>query len=173
MKTSLYRHFDAAGTLLYVGISSHVTKRLLSHKSVARWYYSIATVKVEHFDTYEEAARAETRAIFTESPVHNILGKPKQIKILVEKVLKPENGMSKDEAAARHYLSTSSTQTYAAKLYGASVQSLNRYLKILAAKYVLRNGATEEKAAKKFGISQPAVAAGVKIIRAKQSKDPK
>lgn len=71
-KTCLYRHFDKAGTLLYVGIARDHQSRLKAHSRYAEWRYSIATVTVEYFDTREDAAKAEVKAIKTESPLHNI-----------------------------------------------------------------------------------------------------
>jgi hypothetical protein len=58
MRTALYRHFDADGRLLYVGISMQ----------------DIATVRIEWFYSRKEALQAELRAITTENPAHNLAG---------------------------------------------------------------------------------------------------
>lgn len=70
--TQLYRHFDADGNLLYVGISLSALKRLAQHSQSAQWYCQIARVSIEHFPTREEALDAEALAIHRENPLHNI-----------------------------------------------------------------------------------------------------
>jgi predicted GIY-YIG superfamily endonuclease len=69
--TKLYRHFDAKGTLLYVGMSLNPFKRLGEHRH-AHWYESIDRVEIERFETRAEAAAAEREAIRREKPLHNI-----------------------------------------------------------------------------------------------------
>jgi hypothetical protein len=45
MKTSLYRHFDADGVLLYVGVSLWAVSRLTQHRHGSRWFHKIANVR--------------------------------------------------------------------------------------------------------------------------------
>lgn len=71
-KTHLYRHFDMEGRLLYVGISISAMKRLGQHKVHSHWFQQIASMTIESFDTRAAAIDAETRAIMTEKPLHNI-----------------------------------------------------------------------------------------------------
>lgn len=71
-KTALYRHFDADGALLYVGISNSAFKRLDQHKAASHWAMDIARVEMKWFETREEAISAEREAIRNESPRHNI-----------------------------------------------------------------------------------------------------
>ena len=71
MPCSLYRHFSATDELLYVGISLSAVARLGQHERHSGWFGSIASVKVEHFDTREEALAAEKAAIQGEDPLHN------------------------------------------------------------------------------------------------------
>lgn len=66
----LYRHFDKAGRLLYVGISSNFAKRTNGHKS-AHWFRRIASMTVEHFGSRTAAQEAERAAIQQERPIHN------------------------------------------------------------------------------------------------------
>ena len=73
--TSLYRHFDAKGTLLYVGISLNTVNRLCQHKTSSPWINDISLIKIEQFNTREEAIEAEKTAIQNECPLHNINGK--------------------------------------------------------------------------------------------------
>jgi hypothetical protein len=71
MRTALYRHYDACGRLLYVGVSLSAVQRLIQHRQ-APWAGEIADVKVEYFDSREAALRAEANAIKAEGPVHNL-----------------------------------------------------------------------------------------------------
>lgn len=76
MRTSLYRHFDAGGRLLYIGISKAHLSRLVFHKRTATWYWDIARIEIEHFETFEDAKFAEAEAISEESPLYNLQGIP-------------------------------------------------------------------------------------------------
>jgi predicted transcriptional regulator len=71
--TDLYRHYDAAGNLLYVGISKSTLTRLGQHQSNAHWYNAIAKVEIEKFQSRQEALDAERSAIIRENPAHNTL----------------------------------------------------------------------------------------------------
>lgn len=70
--TALYRHFNKSGELLYVGISLNTLNRLGQHKKNAHWFSTISNVTIEHYVTREEALQAETKAIQSENPAHNI-----------------------------------------------------------------------------------------------------
>ena len=73
--TQLYRHWDADGNLLYVGITAAADQRLKEHvsgSSRSHWSFEIATVTVETFHSRREALEAERRAIFSEAPKYNI-----------------------------------------------------------------------------------------------------
>ena len=71
-RTSLYRHFDAAGALLYIGISASHTRRLAEHEETARWFQDVARVDVEYYKTREDAIMAEIAAIKVEMPKFNL-----------------------------------------------------------------------------------------------------
>lgn len=72
MPTDLYRHFDAEGRLLYVGISYGAIARLQQHaEGRAGWVSKIVRVEVQKFRTREAAERAEALAIQREAPLHN------------------------------------------------------------------------------------------------------
>lgn len=72
MKTTLYRYYDSEGQLLYVGITGNNTKRQSQHRRNSFWFGEVATASFEYFDDREEALKAETKAIQTEQPKHNI-----------------------------------------------------------------------------------------------------
>jgi hypothetical protein len=71
-KTSLYRHFDVKGNLLYVGISRSILNRTSTHEKGARWWDHIRSMKIEHYSTRELALEAEARAIVDENPEYNL-----------------------------------------------------------------------------------------------------
>lgn len=70
--TNLYRHFNEAGALLYVGISLSAIHRLSAHSRGSDWFSEIAKVQIENFETRELAQIAEKRAIELERPKHNL-----------------------------------------------------------------------------------------------------
>ncbi len=70
----LYRHYNAAGELLYVGISLNVLTRTSSHR-YREWFSELARIEVEHYPTRGDAMEAELKAIREESPLFNIAGK--------------------------------------------------------------------------------------------------
>ena len=70
MTCALYRHFDADGFLLYVGISSTPDARLQQHRS-SPWFSEIRRVVIEMLPDRETAERAEREAIRTEWPLYN------------------------------------------------------------------------------------------------------
>lgn len=69
--TCLYRHFNAAGELLYVGISLTATKRMSEHSRASKWFGEVANISVTHYPDRESALTAEAHAIKTEKPKHN------------------------------------------------------------------------------------------------------
>lgn len=71
MKTALYRHFDEAGVLLYVGITSGLPGRNSRHKSLSHWFADVSTSTVQWLDIKQDAMAAEARAIREENPAHN------------------------------------------------------------------------------------------------------
>ena len=69
--TALYRHFDADGQLLYIGVTNHPDRRLAEHKCRSSWGGIIASVNLIWFGDRASALVAEARAISAENPVHN------------------------------------------------------------------------------------------------------
>jgi Arm DNA-binding domain len=67
----LYRHYDASGDLLYVGMSLSVLARQARHIEYATWGNTICQIVIEPFATREELLAAEKYAIRTEFPKHN------------------------------------------------------------------------------------------------------
>lgn len=74
--TSLYRHFNATGDLLYVGISINAFERYKQHASEKEWFDDVSNMTIERFDTRQCALEAEMSAIKNENPKYNIVGTP-------------------------------------------------------------------------------------------------
>lgn len=72
-ETSLYRHFDADGRLLYVGIALCAIYRLDEHMERSAWRNSIKRVEIERHPTRRHAKYAEAVAIRDEKPIHNVV----------------------------------------------------------------------------------------------------
>lgn len=70
-RCALYRHFDADGGLLYVGMSTNPTHRMSNHRTTAHWAERIARMDVEWYDTRPLATEAERIAITNELPMFN------------------------------------------------------------------------------------------------------
>lgn len=71
--TALYRHYNEAGELLYVGVSFDPLHRLKQHWGDQKcWVDDIANMTIERFPTRHEALQAEKNAIKKELPKYNI-----------------------------------------------------------------------------------------------------
>lgn len=75
-RTALYRFFDSAGALLYVGITSSPSARFAMHSKKSQWWKDVdhARTTVEHHESRTLAAAAELAAIKSEGPRWNIVG---------------------------------------------------------------------------------------------------
>ena len=73
-QTTLYRYFDNAGRLLYVGITKNQFNRFDQHSSTANWFGKITSATFEQYQTRESALEAETNAIANEFPKFNKAG---------------------------------------------------------------------------------------------------
>lgn len=73
--STLYRFFDIDKRLLYVGISLRPWQRFLEHRSLKVWWQDAESIRLEHFATRKEAAKAELHAIKTEQPLFNVQGR--------------------------------------------------------------------------------------------------
>lgn len=75
----LYRHYDANGVLLYVGITFDFRQRKRQHTSQSSWRTRIARMTVEVFPDRVAAREAERAAIVAENPIFNKQDKRKKI----------------------------------------------------------------------------------------------
>ena len=71
MTVAIYRHYDADGQLLYVGITNNPKRRLAEHRCRAIWRDEIDRVDVKWVGSREDALAAEAKAIREEIPVFN------------------------------------------------------------------------------------------------------
>jgi transcriptional regulator with GAF, ATPase, and Fis domain len=76
--TTLYRHFDWRGRLLYVGISYDALRRANEHFKDKSWAKDVARFEVQHFGSREAAVAAEKAAIACERPLYNVASVPRQ-----------------------------------------------------------------------------------------------
>lgn len=77
-RTALYRFFDAGGALLYVGVTSDLRTRWDRHAAERAWWPFVASSTVEWLPSRAAALAAESAAIASESPLHNVAGTPRQ-----------------------------------------------------------------------------------------------
>lgn len=72
MTCELYRHFNQAGELVYVGISNNAVLRTNGHKGGSRWFDQVVRIDIERYPSRAEALIAEENAILTEKPMFNL-----------------------------------------------------------------------------------------------------
>jgi hypothetical protein len=68
---AIYRLRDAAGELLYIGVTSDAALRLLQLARYAPFASEIASCSIDHYDTRADAESAEHAAITTEAARYN------------------------------------------------------------------------------------------------------
>jgi hypothetical protein len=76
-RTTLYRFYDGAGRLLYVGITMRLPVRFEEHEKQQPWWHDAVGATFEHFPDRAAAERAEAPAIHLEQPLHNVVGTPR------------------------------------------------------------------------------------------------
>lgn len=67
----VYRFFNAAGRVIYIGSSEKPLKRQRQHQSNSPWWPEVADVQVIRYPTIFEASAAERIATDAEEPIHN------------------------------------------------------------------------------------------------------
>jgi DNA-binding transcriptional regulator YiaG len=67
----VYRHYDAGGRLLYVGMTLKPIQRLEYHRYTSSWVGEIRTIKIQPCANRGEAIAFEREAIRNESPLFN------------------------------------------------------------------------------------------------------
>lgn len=72
LRVALYRHYDKAGVLLYVGITKDLEARFGGHGNTATWWPFAHSASVEWHPDRATALRAEREAITLELPLFNV-----------------------------------------------------------------------------------------------------
>jgi hypothetical protein len=67
----LYRHYDAHGDLLYVGMTMFALARQMQHQAMTVWANNVFQTLVEPFTSRDELVTAELVAIKSEFPRFN------------------------------------------------------------------------------------------------------
>lgn len=68
----VYRCFDAAGHLLYIGCTASPATRFRKHAKQSRWWAEVASITRETHDGRTAGLHAETLAIALEHPRYNV-----------------------------------------------------------------------------------------------------
>jgi len=91
-RCALYRHYDSADWLLYIGISELPIARGVQHARDAEWVQWAVRIEAVWFDSREEAEAAERAAIISERPIFNIAHNNRlaQLECELYRTLKPE-----------------------------------------------------------------------------------
>ena len=91
-ETPLYRWYDEAQQLLYVGISGNLGERTRGHVKGSSWMEFVSSSRVERFPSRPRALEAETAAIKAERPLFNYQhnNTPEAQKRLVEYLIRHE-----------------------------------------------------------------------------------
>lgn len=69
---TLYRFFDAAGSLLYIGVTQNGAGRIQQHNRDKDWWPQVATATFETYPDRDAVLRAEANAIRAERPRYNV-----------------------------------------------------------------------------------------------------
>jgi hypothetical protein len=75
---AVYRIWNEAGVLIYVGTSTTPFARFAQHRA-REWWPQATRIDLEWFPSSEEARRAESRAIAAESPIFNVAGRSRYL----------------------------------------------------------------------------------------------
>lgn len=73
--TFVYRCYDAAERLIYVGCSVSPRTRMENHRASSWWFPQVARVRYTIFPHRDYALRMERRAIAEENPRWNVMGR--------------------------------------------------------------------------------------------------
>lgn len=86
--TAVYRLYDAAGQLLYVGVSCELEKRWATHRRGKSWWPAVAEKQIVWHPNRVSALLEESAAIEDEGPAHNFTGVVDEVDLRLAKVAK-------------------------------------------------------------------------------------
>lgn len=69
---TLYRFYDSAERLLYVGTTVNLPVRIQQHQAGKSWWAEVATTRTEHYSDQRSARSAEQAVIESERPRYNL-----------------------------------------------------------------------------------------------------
>jgi predicted GIY-YIG superfamily endonuclease len=69
---ALYRFYNQAGDLLYVGLTNDPGRRWQRHSETQPWWHDVARIDIETHPTRQAVRTAERAAIEAERPKHNV-----------------------------------------------------------------------------------------------------
>lgn len=72
MPEAMYRFFDREGSLLYIGITNKVGRRLHEHNDRKPWFTDVVRAEFDHYPDRGSVVIAERNAIRSEHPRYNI-----------------------------------------------------------------------------------------------------
>ncbi|MGH9004547.1 MAG: GIY-YIG nuclease family protein [Acidimicrobiia bacterium] len=72
---ALYRFYDDAGSLLYIGITHNPGQRWAAHMRHKPWWSEVATIRLEEHPDRASVLAAERAAIRSEGPRYNVVGR--------------------------------------------------------------------------------------------------
>lgn len=89
----LYRLYNRADQLLYVGITNDPQRRLREHSRTKPWWpqVDLRTVLIYQYDCREDACDLEALAIETERPLYNVVHSGGAVRPLSHRRQKPPN----------------------------------------------------------------------------------
>ncbi len=97
----VYRFWGHDESLLYVGYTSALLRRLAGHVSASPWWPEVANARYVEFTDELSARRAERDAIEQELPKYNIFGKPVAAEPLKAEDRCPSPGSQRSPMAER------------------------------------------------------------------------
>ena len=71
-KNCVYKLFDRAGDLLYIGSTNNMERRREQHKANSPWYRYVAHGECIYLDTIEECRELEIQLIINLRPIYNV-----------------------------------------------------------------------------------------------------
>jgi hypothetical protein len=99
----LYRVFDAAEALLYVGITNDLARRFADHEREQSWWPDVVDCKTEFFPDRTALEIAEVLAIQSEHPRHNIRHTPRDPQLRLPPVCVLESACVGGEGSSRSW----------------------------------------------------------------------
>jgi len=128
-RTALYRHYDAAGALLYVGITDCLSERDKRHAATAHWHDLVHRTETEWCLSRGHALALEKVAIQFEKPLHNLANREP----VVDVELPPATANTTGAERLTEFLNLSgTTRRKFAEQIGIDVSVVSRFARGLA-----------------------------------------